>query len=305
MSWSSLPYDVVELILSNMSLIELARSSPTCGSFQTVYCKRMAVQQKSRLDLAEGFCGRERISCIVALIAHLLSGKALKRDFGAYQWNRCWISADGVLCGPVLNPSGSQFTFETGDFCVMICPNKSSLWLNFDTVKAHNSPWSYLEATIRPESNGVKVSVFSSHDEDLRPVAMVQAMLSGGLAQFLQDAGKWAEIQILPSANSVRASAAGLKAQITPLLPFASRYMPADRHLENWEIFGERMQVGVEGSGAHSKGALERGGRFGRVGGSMPQYALIQSVAQEGTAERMLYGWRSLVARLSGGWQDP
>ncbi len=84
--------------------------------------------------------------------------------------------------------------------------------------------------------------VFPANDQEIKVVAMLQALLSEGLAELIRDGGKQAEIQILP--ESERCTRAGLQAQIVPLLPFASRYTRKAGGVVFWDCFRERMQFG-------------------------------------------------------------
>jgi hypothetical protein len=83
---------------------------------------------------------------------------------------------------------------------------------------------------------------------DLKIVAVVQALLCGGLARLIHDTGRHADIGILLDDREQRSARAGLKALMVPLLPFASRYIPAsvrdDRFCAGDDLFVERMLIG-------------------------------------------------------------
>lgn len=72
------------------------------------------------------------------------------------------------------------------------------------------------------------IGVTPSNDEDLVPVALVQALLSEGLARIIHEVGLRADIVILRSYLPTGLTDAGQKAQILPLLPFATQYTPID-----------------------------------------------------------------------------
>jgi hypothetical protein len=72
---SDLPPDLEELVLSKLSLHDLARVSPTCRSFHTVFRRQLAQQQKACYDLAVARFGNELIDCIADLMDSWLEGK--------------------------------------------------------------------------------------------------------------------------------------------------------------------------------------------------------------------------------------
>lgn len=90
-------------------------------------------------------------------------------------------------------------------------------WKQFDfdfaPQESHEGEGSRMTLGFPPDHKGVLSSVKLSHDEDLQAVAMVYAMLSEGLAQFLHDAGKWARNEFIPSGDGV-VTATGLTPQI-------------------------------------------------------------------------------------------
>jgi hypothetical protein len=55
--WNALPNHVVDVILVNLSLLELARASTTCGAFQALYRRKLAAVQNAR---QEAGCSKER-----------------------------------------------------------------------------------------------------------------------------------------------------------------------------------------------------------------------------------------------------
>ena len=109
-----------------------------------------------------------------------------------------------------------------------------------------------LEMQIVHKAQFVSIKVIPTNDEDLVPVALVQALLSGGLTRIIRDAGRHAELRIGETYTAsgftddggtytVRDfTLDGLKAQIFPLLPFASQYIPGDptvkRLVEEWMV---------------------------------------------------------------------
>jgi hypothetical protein len=108
MTWSGLPLDMVEQILTKLPLAELARTARTNRTFLAVYRRRMAREQKAYCDLAFSSCGRERITCLLAFLISLLNGDPLPADYVERKRNLCWISAEGTLNGPVLESAANR-----------------------------------------------------------------------------------------------------------------------------------------------------------------------------------------------------
>jgi hypothetical protein len=92
---------------------------------------------------------------------------------------------------------------------------------------------------------GIAFRVVPNGDQDLEPLAFMQALLSEGVAEVFRDAGKDAEIQVegLKYPADKVATRAGLKAQIAPLLPFALRYTSPQGTGWNGKYIEERMQI--------------------------------------------------------------
>ncbi len=238
MSWDSLHEDLLILILANLSLIELARAARTCRSFKAVYVRLMAVQQQSRRDLAVKVFGRERIACLLALITHLLKKEPLGSN-SPEAMKEGWISADGVFHAQ--HPRALPRSLA-GDMCVTVCLNLYRDLRTHLLVRAHDSFMAQLSVRISCDCKHVLFNLFPDTDDDLKVVGMVQAMLSWGLVDSINNAGKYAEIRI--PHRSERCTWAGLKSQIVPLLPYASRYIPWAGKAGDRECFEERMLFG-------------------------------------------------------------
>jgi hypothetical protein len=245
MSWDSLHEDLLILILANLSLIELARASRTCRSFKAVYGRLMAVEQQSRRDLAVKVFGHERIACLLALITHLLKHRPLGPN-SSEEVKEGWISGDGVL--HVQHPRALPKSLA-GDMSVTVCLNLYRDRKIHLLVRAHDSFMAQLSVRISCDCKHVMFNVFPDTDDDLKVVGMVQAMLTWGLGGSINNAGKYAEICI--PHRSERCTRAGLKSQIVPLLPFASRYIPWEEMVGDRNCFEERMLFGQVPSNAN------------------------------------------------------
>jgi hypothetical protein len=108
----SLPEDVIGVILCTLSLIDLARVSPTCRCFYAHYSRQMAVEQKSLCDQAVGVFGLERIKCMVDVVQHFLKleGAVWKPESSPYEW--------ALASGSGSYRLAPQFAYEPGHICM-------------------------------------------------------------------------------------------------------------------------------------------------------------------------------------------
>jgi hypothetical protein len=77
MSWRSLPHDMVDVILSNLALLELARIASTCHAFHALYRQQLAAVQEARTALAKKSFGDKRIKRISAVVDRFLKREPL------------------------------------------------------------------------------------------------------------------------------------------------------------------------------------------------------------------------------------
>jgi hypothetical protein len=261
-TWSSLPDDTVEVILSYLSLVELMCIFMTCRRFYAAYRRKLSVEHKSLSALGENAWGRARIKSIATLVAHFLEGKRLHQDFPNCEWNPYFVLADGVLHGdPSLGDHGWGFLppFEAlfnAPGVRLIGVSLACLWSPYGGSYDHDPPLDNL--LIRPLnelsatltmvvsriSKEVTIEVLSVSEAGLEGVALLLALLSGGMAQWICDTGHHGVILIRPSLDADYFPAAGLHAQMAPLLPFASRYATRDGITPGFELNGERMDIG-------------------------------------------------------------
>jgi hypothetical protein len=198
MSWSVLPDDVVEVILAKFSFDDLARVSRTCRTFHTLYQRLMAVQQEARCDLAFRLCDRERIACIIALIAHLLEGRPSIFGSQEIKWSYCSISADGVLHRPVCYPLVNPFLTEAGAMKALVCMKwciQQTVCIIFETELWEPTQ---LIVQISHARTEIEIIVIPTRDDELHMVALLQALLSEGLSQLIHDAVKRATLTFSP-----------------------------------------------------------------------------------------------------------
>jgi hypothetical protein len=269
MAWTALPNDMVEVVLGNLSAVELAGMSATCTSVNGLSRRLMDAQWKAQCDEAIVSCGRARIACIVALIAHYLQGNWLTCYFSAWEWTCAWVSADGMMHGPAPHNQVTRRMSEDGDFRLSLCVDldDSSVIL---FVEARHSAGSYIKVQTSPDRKQVSIDVVTTRDADFHVVALVQAMLSEGLAQLVRHAGKLVVISIRGKANTHGVTQRGIKSLISPLMPFATCCGQADVHVAERDKFEEHVQF--DGTCTVPSSGL------GDLATSGPQYGLLRDV---------------------------
>jgi hypothetical protein len=292
MSWSTLPDDMVEVILAKLSPLELARTSPTSRSFQAAYNRHVASVQKNRCKLANNHFGRERVACMILLIQQLLKGEQTKLDFACGSFTDHRMAADGVLhrrsgdgfvYRPCPDSSYLDFMCEPGDICLNFF-----VWCLTTTifVTTRDRSRGYLRLQIPVNRTGVEVDLGSGGfpiGDDHELVALVQAMLTGGLGRCIQHEGKWAEnVTILPHIPS-RVPVLELKAQMAPFMPIASQYAFTESMVEYLGFGLDSLEVGMH-TGRLRPAALE----------STPS-GLGRTIAQGGPWKRLLRAFRRVI----------
>lgn len=182
MSWRSLPDDVVELILTRLSLVELARVSATYSTFQAQYRRQLAREHGARCRLAVNYFGRKRITNITALIIQLLKGEPLNPSFCDPP------DIDALLRG--------AFTFDLTAPTVLVFRNHSRP-VDIITVEEILPTWKRLVVEVPRDRKGVQICLLPpGDDKHVEMLALVHAILSEGLAQFIHDAGMWCQVDI-------------------------------------------------------------------------------------------------------------
>jgi hypothetical protein len=250
-SFSTLPFEMVEQVLAKLSLIELARISTTCSAFRAVSRTQIPREQEARCKLAVKVCGRERIARIVALIVGLLKGEPFSKDLITEKWNERWISADGVLYGPLPRSSaGSRPQPEHGDIRVLIMPgSQDGSRTVYGSIAVAAGDWASSRIMVKAlrDDKGAVTDVFPIWDGDLEVVALMQALLmSVGLVRLVQDEGQKFEIwirRVSGCSHAPMAPRAVLRAQVAPLVALATRHTHIDNMLGHWSIFETNMFI--------------------------------------------------------------
>jgi hypothetical protein len=250
MGWSILPYDMEELIISKLSLLESACIAATCRTFEDVFRGQMVLQQKAYRNLAAERFGQGRVAGIAAIADRFVKGECVHPNLVKVEPIACWITADGTL--HVSGPSISPVEKAVEDIAAFITL-ADHLITTF--VQAPNGSEVYF--TVWRDRNDVTIAVYPWGDQDLEGVALAQALVSGPLAQSLCDREPSFDIQVRGSAGS-RCTSAGLQAQIWPLLGLASqRTSHAPIVVGERDSLGKHGQLGRAGSVRNKGVALE------------------------------------------------
>ncbi len=214
-SWNDLPDHLVEVILAHLSLVDLWATLKTCRSFHTAFCRQLDVEQKSRCDFAAMRFGTKPIACLRTLITRYLKGERLEPGVVNENWNCYCISADGVLRRTEPHRWACRYATQPGEICVSALvhqpgyaiTNPYTLW-----VRAHAWEQPLLLVATSLDRSCSTICVKPRCDEDLEGVALVQALLSGGLAESIHDGGQSAEIRVGRPAARFGFTRKGLKA---------------------------------------------------------------------------------------------
>ncbi len=242
---TSLPLDMLEVIFATLALLDMACLGACCRTFRPFYCRQLAAERDARKELAANFYGVEQITRLTHLILKVLEGASLDRDPGIvdkkldswwYTWNAyCWRYTSQTLV-----------PYE-GNLHIRPQSVMGSLYLL--PIKADDVAWSQFTLVFCRDRTGVWFRIKPSMDADLEGVGLVQAILDGGLAQYIQDVGKWVKVEvevIQRYTDSKHISRAGLKAQIAHLYPASSRYTSEHKQYPMSEYFSERIHIGEE-----------------------------------------------------------
>jgi hypothetical protein len=217
MSWPALPRELEELILANLSLRELARASRVCHTFQSASGKQLAIEQDARSQIAIDIAGLARIEGIAALIKGYLQGDHdVKYSGGKFGH----ISADGTLHIQWSHPYERQPAFNPGGTNASFVLDSLSLSFRMEAILR-----SEVCINVYCQYRLVDIYVCPRSDDDVEGVALVQCLSNGALVPCVENGGLTIDVRI--KGFSYKCTLLGLKAQVVPLLPLASRILYA------------------------------------------------------------------------------
>jgi hypothetical protein len=254
MTLLSMPNDMLEVIFATFTLLQLARASGTCPTFRAFYRSRLAAEQKTRKELAINFFGVEQLTRLIDFIVTVLKGASLDADMGIVdnKLNPLW-------CGYPRNglryerPARSQ-PYKTNEIRLEIYPHHSVDFIDLVFVRVGHGRsiggWSDVRLRFRRNRTGVGIWVLPKSDNDFEGVGLVHAILDGGLAQYIRDAGKWVEVKIWGVLGGYNGptdiSRAGMKAQSAHFLPASSHCVSRHNDYTEFEYFVEVLYIGQE-----------------------------------------------------------
>jgi hypothetical protein len=224
MAWSALPRELEELILTNLSLLELARASRTCLTFAAFSRTQLVKAQDARLNLAVECFGHERIVALARVIDNLLKGAepAVKPSM----CSTLSVSHDGVLHVERWMGFGHELLDEPGDMRMMV---SRSYKLSLVTIFISLSRGSSLGFLFGGIEENPTITVRPCAESNVEEVALLQALLCLGLAASLSSA--WPRfVDIVPRGlygpygYRDRSAHVALQNQIAPLLPLIAQH---------------------------------------------------------------------------------
>jgi hypothetical protein len=236
--WDDLPTHLQEVIISKLSLVELARVATTCRVFNATLPRVLAEEQKARCNMAAETFSPECVTSLVALIDGFVKGKAVESYLTATtDWCKCAFFEDGRLhndwrdaymnrdVGKPKKPPPVGVTVHRNR-------NNPALHMVVEVFMVSRRGRSVCMELGR-ERKAASITVYASDDDDVEGVALVQAMLSAGMFQTFFDAeysvglcihgishlGPFIDRKYMAEPD---VTFAGWKALIAPLLPFGS-----------------------------------------------------------------------------------
>jgi hypothetical protein len=246
--WSALLEDLQQLVLTKLSPFDLTRASRTCKQFHGVVPRVLAGEHHARCNLAAECFGSERITCISRFVHSMFQGESLEPYFVADSTPaRLWISEDATpsevgpspyCCHEVVKEAVVQVRVDAN-------PGTTPHLLAMDVLAQNGA-----ELHLRVErAQCVYISVSIRKDADLEGVALVQALLRGGISGLLRNPEQCIHILVQGASKSSGVTPAGLKAQIAPLL----LYGPHCKPFFAWKGQKERVHI-THGAAKASKG---------------------------------------------------
>jgi hypothetical protein len=230
-----LPVEMVELILSNLSWPDVARFAFTCSAFKSAFHQAQPREQERRCTLAVARFGRARINWIADLISRSLRGESISRGNGGPRSGSCRICPNVKFLESSHYP-GPPIPLKAREVYV----DAVGWGMHMELTPQKGSQ--IFVRTCRKRRMAM-ISVYPCNNEDLAGVALLQVLLSGGLAPLSGDVWEHFDIRVMGYSWNAGITQAGLRMQIAPLLPFASQYISASQETGIPTAIGERMKV--------------------------------------------------------------
>jgi hypothetical protein len=114
-------------------VVDLARASRACRTFQAAFGRQMAEEQKARYDLADQCVGHKRILCVAELANRYLKGEPIHPALDKEGHNICQISPNAALH---VDPQDSLLDYPVSDSRPLTCEPGDvyvDVWFNNST----------------------------------------------------------------------------------------------------------------------------------------------------------------------------
>jgi hypothetical protein len=231
--WNDLPYELVDLILDNLSCTELAIIAWTCRAFQSAFRNGLAREQARRCALAIACFGRERIDRIAELIAPSLRGGTLDLKPDGHLLEDFWISRDGKFHDRYANNGVARDPVEV---YVMATEQRVDIKLVLPNA-------SHILLLARPHCKMVIISMHPCNDDDLVGVGLLQSLLGRSVPPIPGPVGPYLDVRLWGGFWEGRMSQPGFRTQLAPLLPFASQHLSTFRGGVPPVVLGESIKI--------------------------------------------------------------
>ncbi len=222
--------ELEEVILFKLSLLDLARVSRTCRTFQAAYCRLRAGQGKVHCDAAVSRLGQARIDGIIDVIRRFVMGEPPLPQLPSGD-TLCYISADGALHVRGLDaPLATRWDHcanKKDDTVLVEYDNRAHRNFLQIFVGRHRLPRFKFYANRCSITREAYLHVLPLGDDDLEGVGLAYPLTSRIFASTLRDAGFHTKVIFegyAPCSAYVGCTFAGMQALAMPLLPEASRY---------------------------------------------------------------------------------
>jgi hypothetical protein len=246
--WDDLPPDMMELILCRFSWDQLAPISSVSRAFRAAYRKQLAVEQKARCNLANATFGDKQISCIAGIINRYFRGERLHPDFRLRSYPHDFdILEDGTV--GAFNNWVERRSSHTAVAWVKTCYIPRGMSVHPVKVVLRIPPNGVHVCTLQlsGDRHGAVISVMPESDGDVLGVGLIQALLSVGPTPLFGGAGPHAHIRVVRKSSNGNTTKAGLRRQLAPLLPFASKYYRPTSSEGFRDVVEQRITLGQAG----------------------------------------------------------
>jgi hypothetical protein len=255
MDWSTLPYDVRDIILGKLPLHKLASLSPMCKRVRQLFCQKLAEEQERHCDLAISRFGKARVARIADVAHRVAKRQPLDTDSGEISiFSDLLMSEDGTL--HLMDDSRflSALARPRNFRGVVVWVIRQLHYLNMG-ISVGGGPLLLLRTNA--ETRECTLTLEGCQDKDACGVALVQALVSGQFGTILGEGWPLPAVHIHWGDYKDGCTIAGLEAQIAPLAPLATSYKLTESAFGGWESVKVSGEDGRATSGTKRVSSLE------------------------------------------------